>query len=64
MDDLNENKPIIDEKDQIIDSIQFYTNPVRFNPVLFKGFKMILDKISVIEDKISKIEAKINGSQQ
>ena len=47
----------ISEKDDIIEGLQFYSSPIRFNATLFQGFKLILDKLTIIEEKIAKMEA-------
>jgi len=44
---------------EIIDGLQFYSSPIRFNSVLFEGFKLILEKLANIETRITNIENKL-----
>jgi hypothetical protein len=45
---------------EIIEGLQFYASPIRFNSVLFQGFKLMLTKLIALEERLTKIEGKLD----
>ena len=50
----------VEENSEVINNLTFFSSPVRFNAVIFKGFRVILDKITKMEENLQKIELKLN----
>ena len=50
--------------EDVIDSLQFYSSPIRFNSVLFEGFKLILSKLISIETRITNIENLLTKTEE
>lgn len=48
------NETVTDK--EALESIQFFTSPLRFNAALFGGFKIILEKLTSIEARLTKLE--------
>lgn len=46
----------IEELSEVINSLQFFSDQVRFNSVLFNGFNIMLEKLTVIEEEIKAIK--------
>lgn len=44
-----------ENKDEIIESLQFLSTPVVFNKAIFDGLRILLEKVSAIEQKIDKL---------
>ena len=42
----------IQGRDEIIENLMFYSNQTNFNATLFKGVKLILEKLQKIEEKL------------
>ena len=49
---------------ETIESLVFYSSPIQFNSTLFKGFKLVLDKLMEIDKTMREIEVKISDKQQ
>lgn len=54
--------PNIEEITEVLRNIQFFSDQVRFNSVLYQGFSLILEKLTKIEE-ILETKDKTNGKQ-
>ena len=46
--------PNIEEITEVLKNIQFFSDQVRFNSVLYQGFSLMLEKLNKIEELLSK----------
>jgi len=65
---MEENNPIKEvpqeeNKDEIIETYAFFSNPVKTNITIYNGIKLILEQINKLEERLERIE-KAHGNQK
>jgi len=64
-----ESKPIEPQSEQdsnkeLVETYEFFSNPVRVGMTLFNGMKLILSQLTKMEERLDRIEKIGNGNQK
>jgi hypothetical protein len=59
-----ETEPTKEELIQIVKNIQFLSDPVRYNSIIYQAIKDISENVTSINQRLLKIEEKLYGNKE